>query len=109
MNPFPDWRDFAGISVEKFFKTTIWQGDHVTVGINCLEAGQVQKAHAHETSDKLYFVVEGIGSFVIGEETREIGSGELVIAAAGISHGVSNNGDQRLSMIVVMAPPFQAR
>ena len=44
---FLDWHEFEGSNPEKFYKTTLWQGEHGMVGLNCLEPGQVQKVHAH--------------------------------------------------------------
>lgn len=74
------------------------------IGMNCLEAGQVQKTHAHAEADKFYFVLEGRGHFVIGDEQREAEAGELVVAPAGVEHGVSNSSDSRLSLLIAIAP-----
>src|SRR6185503_17191317 len=46
MDYFLDWHDHAGSQPEKFYKTTLWQGERVMVGLNCLEPGQTQKTHA---------------------------------------------------------------
>ena len=104
MNYFIDWREHAGEAAEKFFKTTLWQGEHVMVGLNCLEPNQTQGVHAHQGADKLYFVLEGVGKFKIGDEERSETAGALVIAPAGVVHGVTNESDQRLSILVAIAP-----
>ena len=101
---FLDWRDFEGSSAEKFFKTTLWQGEHVMVGLNCLEPNQIQPVHAHAGADKFYFVVSGTGCFTVGEEERTVESGALVIAPAGVPHGVKNTGTERLSLLIAIAP-----
>jgi mannose-6-phosphate isomerase-like protein (cupin superfamily) len=108
MNPIIDWRDHVGSRADKFFKTTLWQGDHIMLGLNCLEPGQVQKTHAHDGADKFYFVLEGSGTFVIGNEERPAGAGSLVIAPAGVQHGVTNTANMRLSMLVGIAPGVQS-
>lgn len=100
-----DWREHAGSSLEKFYKTTLWQGEHMMVGLNCLEPGQTQKIHAHDSAEKFYFVLEGSGLFTLADEEKAAGVGSLVVAPAGIPHGVTNNGDQRLSLLVAIAPP----
>jgi mannose-6-phosphate isomerase-like protein (cupin superfamily) len=74
------------------------------IGLNCLEAGQIQSVHAHEGADKFYFVLEGRGRFTVAEEECEAGAGTLVVAPAGVPHGVSNIGDTRLSLLVGIAP-----
>ncbi len=76
MNNFFNWREHAGSQAEKFYKTTIWQGEHVLVGMNCLEPGQTQKVHAHDGADKFYFVLEGDGQ--IHRRRRRKGCGRRV-------------------------------
>jgi quercetin dioxygenase-like cupin family protein len=107
MNYFLNWQEHAGSQAEKFYKTTLWQGEHVMIGLNCLEPGQTQKVHAHDGADKFYFVLEGQGKFTVGEEEREADTGSLVVAPAGIPHGVTNQASVRLSLLVTIAPPFK--
>src|SRR5687768_6039167 len=107
MNHFINWHEHIGSQTENFYKTTLWQGEQVMLGLNCLEPGQTQKVHAHVGADKFYFVLEGRGKFVVGEEEREADTGALVVAPSGISHGVTNDASVRLSLLVAIAPPFQ--
>jgi quercetin dioxygenase-like cupin family protein len=107
MNYFLNWQEHAGSQAEKFYKTTLWQGAHVMIGLNCLEPGQIQKVHAHDGADKFYFVLEGEGKFNVGDEEREAKAGSLVVAPSGVAHGVTNNASERLSLLVTIAPPFK--
>jgi quercetin dioxygenase-like cupin family protein len=107
MNYFLDWHEHVGSQTEKFYKTTLWQGEHLMVGMNCLEPGQTQNVHAHAGADKFYFVLEGEGMFAVGDEERTVGPGSLVIAPSGIPHGVTNNASERLSLLITIAPPFK--
>jgi quercetin dioxygenase-like cupin family protein len=107
MNYFVEWKQHAGSQSEKFYKTTLWKGEHVMVGLNCLEANQSQDRHTHQGADKFYFVLEGSGIFTVGEEEREASAGSLVIAPAGVPHGVTNNASGRLTILVAIAPPFK--
>lgn len=104
MSTFIDWREHTGAAPEKFYKTTLWQGEHITLGLNCLEPNQTQSVHAHEGADKIYFVLEGRGRFTVGDQERDAGKGMLVIAQAGVPHGVTNAGGGRLSLLVAIAP-----
>lgn len=104
MTHFIDWRDFAGAQPDKLFKATLWKGEYVMLGLNCLETGQSQAVHAHNGADKFYFVLTGQGSFTVGEEMREASVGTIVIAPAGVAHGVRNSGSERLSLLVGIAP-----
>ena len=107
MSDFLDWREHTGSQPEKFFKTTLWQSGHLTLGLNCLEPGQIQKVHAHDGADKIYYVLEGEGDFTIGDQQRIAKQGVLIVAPAGIPHGVTNNGRERLSLLVTIAPPIK--
>jgi mannose-6-phosphate isomerase-like protein (cupin superfamily) len=96
--------DHAGSRPEKFYKTTLFRSDALMLGVNCLEPGQVQAPHDHADQDKFYYVVEGRGRFWIGDERVEAGPGELVWTPAGLLHGVENEGDVRLTLLVGIAP-----
>ena len=74
------------------------------LGLNCLEPGQSQHAHTHADLDKFYFVAEGTGEFVVGDQTRRAGQGMVVWAPAGVTHGVTNTGTARLVLLVGIAP-----
>src|SRR5512147_824772 len=94
------YKDHVGAKADKFYKATLFQGDHLLIGLNCLEPGQVQPVHDHAGQDKFYYVIEGSGLFTVGEETIEAGPGYVIWAAAGIPHGVKNQGTERLVILM---------
>lgn len=96
--------DHAGSRADKFYKTTLFRGDALMLGVNCLDPGQTQPAHDHADQDKFYYVIEGTGRFQVGDEFITAGEGQLVWAAAGVVHGVSNESDARLTLLVGIAP-----
>jgi quercetin dioxygenase-like cupin family protein len=105
MDYFFNWQEHARSKPDKLYKTTLCQGEHMMIGLNCLEPGQTQSVHAHEGADKFYFVLEGSGTFTVGDEERQADAGTVVAAPAGIRHGVTNSGNERLSLLVAIAPP----
>ncbi|MBK8045760.1 MAG: cupin domain-containing protein [Anaerolineales bacterium] len=48
--------------------------------------------------------MEGTGHFTVGDATRTCTAGELILAPAGVPHGVENRSDSRLSFLTVIAP-----
>jgi len=96
--------EHVGSQVEKFYKTTLFQSERLLLGLNCLEPGQVQKPHDHTDQDKFYYVMEGNGRFQLGNEQRTASTGEVVWAPAGLVHGVVNEGNGRLTLLVGIAP-----
>jgi len=105
MTNFTNYREHIGTRKDKHFKDTLFQGEHLMVGINCLEAGQEQPIHQHDAADKVYIVMEGTGRFTIGEETRDVTKGEVIWAPTGVPHGVKNPARNRLVLLVGIAPP----
>lgn len=104
MEPFKHWRDHLVTRDEGVGKATLFESPRLLLGLNALEPGGAQPVHIHEGQDKFYQVVEGVGHFTVGEETRELGPGNAIWAPAGVEHGVVNRGRQRLVLLVGIAP-----
>ncbi len=104
METFKDARALAAYSAEKMKKVNLFDSPRMFCDVYGLEPGQEQTAHAHAGSDKVYFVIDGIGSFRVGDVERQVGSGTAVLAPAGASHAVRNPGPARLTLLVFMAP-----
>ena len=52
----------------------------------------------------MYYIIKGRGMVTIGSEERELGPDEITIAPAGEDHGVVNHTQDKLVMLVFMAP-----
>lgn len=94
----------ARFAPEKMQKVNLFETPNFFCDVYCLEPGQEQKVHAHAEADKVYFVLEGRGVFLVGEEERELAASEIVIAPAGEPHGVRNVSNARLTLLVWMSP-----
>ena len=94
----------VAFSEEKMQKNALSDSPHLFYDAYCLLPGQAQKVHAHEGSDKVYYVLRGTGRFTVGEEERDLGEGQAVIARAGDPHGVRNDAQEDLVLLVTMAP-----
>ncbi|MDY6765283.1 MAG: cupin domain-containing protein, partial [Halobacteria archaeon] len=95
-----DARDFSG---EEYQKVNLFQTDRMFCDVYCFEPGQEQEPHTHAGSDKIYYVLEGEGTFSIGDEVKTLGEGNAVVAKPGEEHGVKNESDERLRTLVFMA------
>ena len=94
----------VAFSKEKMKKNALFDSPHLFYDAYCLLPGQSQKVHAHEDSDKIYYVLSGTGRFTIGGEEEDLGAGHAVIARAGVPHGVRNEARENLVLLVTMAP-----
>lgn len=101
---FLDSNQARRFSADKLAKQNLFETPQMFCDLYGLEPGQAQKVHAHAGATKFYFVLEGRGMFQVGAERRELGPGELAWSAPGEEHGVENHTDQRLLLLVAMAP-----
>lgn len=102
--PFVKLDQIAAFSAEKLQKHNFCACPQMVADVYCLEPGQEQRVHAHAAEAKLYYVIAGCGDVTLGAETRTLTAGEAAWSPAGEPHGVRNNGPQRLTLLVVIAP-----
>ena len=96
--------DHIRLNQDRWYKGTIYQSEHMLVGIDCLVAGQSQAPHQHRGHDKMYYVQSGTAKFIIGTHEAIAESGMVVIAPADTIHSVANVGTDPLILLIAMAP-----
>jgi len=89
---------------DKMGKATLFASENLLVGLNAFEPGQEHALHAHEGMDKVYFVLEGAGRFLLEGRELAMEPGIMLVAPRGVSHGVRNSGEGRLVVLAVLAP-----
>jgi len=104
MSNFKKLSEVVSFSADKMKKNGVFETEHFFCDTYCFEPGQEQKPHTHAKEDKVYYVLEGRGSFTVGDEERILGAGEIALAPAGQSHGVANRSQERLVTLVVVTP-----
>lgn len=95
---------FQEFSNEKMKKQNVFQTSRFFCDVYCLEPGQAQKGHVHADQDKVYFVLDGQGTFQVGTQQQVLGLGQGTLAPAGEEHGIFNHTGGRLRVLVFMAP-----
>lgn len=99
----------AGLKAEfpegKMGKVRLAAGEFLYAGLNCFAPGQQHAAHVHADQDKLYYVLEGSGEAALGDEVEAVETGDLVLAPAGVPHGMKNTGAGPLVVLTIFAPP----
>jgi quercetin dioxygenase-like cupin family protein len=96
--------DVRRFDAAKMQKINLFETERFFCDVYCLEPGQAQKPHKHDGADKLYAVLEGEVRARVGEESVVIRGGEVVLAPAGIDHGLENASSGRAAVLVFMAP-----
>lgn len=85
-------------------KATLFASERLAVGVNAFEVGQEHGLHAHEGMDKVYQVLCGHGVFLLEGREEPMEPGTLLVAPAGVPHGVRNTGQERLVVLAILAP-----
>ena len=83
-------------------------GDEIGAGVSVIVVdaapGDGPALHRH-TYREVFVVLEGEATFTLGDETRVVHGGEIVVAPAGIPHKFVNSGSGRLRQVDVHEHP----
>lgn len=99
-----DVRETMRFSAERMQKIPLFDSPKYFFDLYCLKPGQEQRIHNHAESDKIYFVLEGSGRFHVAGQERTLGAGNAVLAKPGEDHGVRNDAEDDLVLLVFMTP-----
>lgn len=89
----------------RFLADGVESGDRYCVSEWWLEAGQPGAgAHAHESNEELFYVLEGTMSFRAGEEWIDAPRGSFLRVPAGTTHDFQNRSDARAGVLNVFLP-----
>jgi quercetin dioxygenase-like cupin family protein len=92
-SPFRSWNGLAAHEIHDGVRLHAIGGDQVLLCRVQYEAGKQVTRHAHEHTEQLMAVIEGSVTMTIGDETRELGPGDVVCVNRGIEHELySKNG-----------------
>ena len=83
------------------------KSDRVTITEVHLEVGASQPRHKHDTSEQIWYAVQGKGKLLLADDEEIIfGAGDVVRFADGYIHGLLNDGDTEFVYISVTSPPI---
>lgn len=92
-----------------FTTTIVSPWDHpmlsYTMGIQCLQPGQVLPEHYHDRAEELFYIVEGSGSALLDGVSHRVGRGHTLFVGRNISHSIRNDGDGVLYWVWIFNPP----
>jgi len=96
--------DHAVYDPERMGKSTLFQSGRILVGLNAFEPGQEHRLHAHAGMDKVYYVLQGQGIFLLDGREEPMEAGLMLVAPEGVRHGIRNTGSERLLVMAILAP-----
>jgi quercetin dioxygenase-like cupin family protein len=96
-------------SEEKMQKVGLYASKRGFCDVYCFEPGQFQKLHNHENADKIYMVLEGQGRFVVEGQDYILSPHELIAVSPPFTHGVFNDSEERLVVLVFLSGDYPAQ
>ena len=91
-------RDDSGLLARTLYSSSEAKIIHMT-----LRPGAAVKPHVSPV-DMEFFVLEGSGTFQLGEESAEAGAGNLLPCPRGVPHGMRNDGPGDLRVLAIKNP-----
>ena len=83
------------------------KSERVTITEVHLEVGASQPRHKHDTSEQIWYAVQGKGKLLLADEKEMIfTAGDVVRFADKDIHGLLNDGDTEFVYISVTSPPI---
>lgn len=81
---------------------------HFNVFVNFWEPGQENTRHYHHEADNVVILIQGKGTFVIGDETSELEAVSFVHVPKGVTHHFRNSGPGRMVTVHIYGPALTA-
>lgn len=96
--------DLKEFNVDKLLKKVPLDTDKIIFNIYYFNPRQLLAFHKHPASDELFYIVEGVGEFTVGNEQTTVGPTSAVYGPANVFHGLVNSGEKEMVLISVQAP-----
>lgn len=78
----------------------------VTITEVHLQPGAVQPRHQHDTSEQIWYAMQGTGKLLLAENAeKDFSAGDVVRFAEQDVHGLFNTGDTEFIYLSVTSPP----
>ncbi len=81
--------------------------DNQSLAEAAVPVGGATAEHYHVVSEELYFFIAGTGRLRLGDEQRDVRSGDCVVIPPGTPHKLTNTGDEPLTLLCCCAPAYR--
>ncbi len=71
-----------------------------------LPPGASVTPHHHEVLEEVYYIIEGTGLMIVGDEQREVGEGDAIYIPKNHRHTLTNTGAAPMKLLLVCGPAF---
>lgn len=96
-----------GVVSRQLINTENSKSERVTITEVHLDVGASQPRHKHDTSEQIWYAIQGSGKLLLADEKGMIfKAGDVVRFADNDIHGLLNDGDTEFVYISVTSPPI---
>ncbi len=71
-----------------------------------VKTGKSTLKHYHENFEEIYFILQGKGKMLLGEETFIVGKGDSIAIPPKTPHKIYNIGAEDLKILCICSPPY---
>lgn len=71
-----------------------------------IEPGAQQRPHSHEVSEQMYYILEGEGEMMVGDEKRRVEPDTAILIPPRTNHSLRNTGKGKLRYLSATTPPL---
>ena len=96
--------DAIAFDQRRMAKHRLFETDHTLTDLYCLDPGQEQPSHVHESSDKVLVVMAGRVLATVDGDSGELGQYDALLAPAGSVHALKNLGPDPAVLLVFVGP-----
>src|SRR3954466_16246970 len=104
-SPFKTWNGVESFEFVDGVRLHAVGGDQALLCRVVYEPGKQVPRHAHEHTEQLMAVVEGTVRTPVGDETRDLGPGDVVCVNRGIEHELYPEGGVTFFEALARVPP----
>ena len=96
--------DIKEFKADKFIKKVPFTTDKVVYNTFYFKPRQFLPLHKHPATDEIFYIVDGVGEFTVGDKQVTVGPTSTVYGPANTFHGLVNSGTKDMIVISVQAP-----
>lgn len=97
----------SGVISKQLINPENSKSERVTITEVHLEIGAIQPRHKHDSSEQIWYAVQGTGKLLLDDEKEMLfTAGDVVRFAYNDIHGLLNDGDTEFVYISVTSPPI---
>jgi mannose-6-phosphate isomerase-like protein (cupin superfamily) len=95
-----------GSEIRPLIDRTTSEIERCSLAEEVLPVGARVGRHHHLETEEVYYILHGNGRMTVGDEVREVASGDAVYIPRGQTHTLENTGTEPMTLLLVCGPAY---